>query len=87
MDENKRQELHRIGYAIRPACWLCKHASFPTKGSVWGTCGANAYEHKKHSETKRELSIHMGGSCPKFAMDPNSLPPIHGFAEFVDVTG
>ena len=86
MDDNKRQELKSIGFTIPAACWLCKYSSFPSKGSPWGTCKLNQYEHKKHTGPKRELSIHSGGTCQKFQLNQSALPAIHGFAEFIQPT-
>ena len=61
MDANKLAELRRIGYAVRPSCGLCKHGQFPS--DEWGTCAVRVYQHEKHSESTRNLSVHRNGSC------------------------
>jgi hypothetical protein len=60
-------------------------ATFP----MWGVCRKHTYEHEKHTENPRQLSIHLLGSCRFFetGMTPGGPVPIieqlGGFAEFV----
>jgi len=96
MDENKRDKLVALPYRILPVCGLCRHArwniedggegglasSIRTKISQWSTCALHKYEHKKHGD-ERELSIHLFGSCYRFAMQRGARARLGAFAEFV----
>jgi len=64
MDENKRQKLHDIGYTIAPCCGICANG-FIKSGTDWGVCTVKAheYEHLKHTDSRRALSIHRLGCC------------------------
>lgn len=81
MDANKLQVLRDISYEIRPVCGLCEHAEFPP-ASDWGTCGLHAYEHEKHSDSERQLSIHRYGGCPQFVLSSSAMASMHAFNEF-----
>jgi hypothetical protein len=61
MDENKLKKLVHVGYEIRKCCGLCKHGQF--KHDDWGTCKLHDYEHLKHTQSKRQLSIYRYGTC------------------------
>jgi hypothetical protein len=80
MDANKLKVLQGIAYQIAPACGRCKHA---TLGHAvdWGVCRIQTYEHQKHSDKTRYLSIYRYGSCLKFEAISNES--IHTFSEFV----
>lgn len=65
MDANKLKKLKEVGYTIQQACTLCKHSTFPHK-SKWGTCDKLTYDHLKHSDSKRHLSIYAFGTCEEF---------------------
>ena len=80
MDPKKRLKLVEVGYSFPPACWRCSNASF-RKGSDFGTCGAHEYDHEKHTENPRQLSIHRGGSCSSFEPGDDGLPA--EWAEFL----
>jgi hypothetical protein len=66
MDENKRKKLKEIGYEIHPSCGMCQSGIF--EGVAWGTCKKHTYEHLKHTEETRELSIFRHGVCPEFGL-------------------
>lgn len=62
MDENKLKELKRVGYEIHKCCGLCEN--FACLGlSDFGTCKVITYQHLKHSDAKRQLSVNRYGSC------------------------
>ena len=64
MDANKAEKLRSIGYSISPACCDCNHSQF--NNSSWGTCKIQTYQHLKHTDTARQLSIYIAGYCDKF---------------------
>lgn len=83
MDVNKLRVLQGLPYRVLPTCALCRHGDF-LSGREWGTCGAHAYRHAKHSgETLRQLSINRSGTCPSFSMDEGRLALLEGFADLV----
>ena len=61
MDGNKLKKLSSINYQLRNCCGRCKYGNFPNND--FGTCSVHTYEHLKHSEKERELSIHKYGIC------------------------
>jgi len=81
MDENKLLELRRIGYVVNKSCEFCHYGKFPNDS--WGTCYAQTYEHLKHSDKKRYLSIYKGGYCSKYKVDPSKIESLSGFIEFL----
>lgn len=80
MDANKRKVLIDIGYKIQPCCGLCKHSVFPNGN--WGGCNIQTYDHLKHSDSRRQLSIHKFGTCPKFELDEIKKADLGKFDEF-----
>lgn len=62
MDANKQNKLLEERYRIPRCCALCKHGNFK-EGQDFGTCNKLKYEHQKHSESTRDLSIHRFGRC------------------------
>ena len=74
MDANKEEKLKEIGYQVKPCCFLCKHSKFPNKESGWGTCTKYSYDHIKHSDTERELSINKNGICRDGFEEDNIFP-------------
>lgn len=82
MDKNKLKVLKEIFFTIRPTCILCKEARFPNDD--WGTCNANTYEHEKHTESPRFLSIHKSGICHKFMLDPSKGNQLGEFIQLLD---
>lgn len=79
MDANKLTVLRQIEYRIT-SCGACVHGEFKP-GTDWGTCKDTQYNHGKHTESERNLSITRLGSCWKFK--PNRELPLKGFAEFI----
>ena len=73
MDDNKLAKLKAIGYTIPKTCGFCKHADF-VGNSDYGSCTKFEYEHLKHSDAKRHLSIYRGGACPSFEVHPPKAP-------------
>lgn len=72
MDPNKLIKLKEIGYKIQPCCRLCKHGDFKPAQS-FGTCKIQEYEHLKHSDSKRKLSVNAIGTCSKFSVDEEKV--------------
>lgn len=81
MDANKLRVLQSIDYAVS-ACGVCRHAEI-APGRDWGTCRAKTYEHQKHTDTTRQLSIFRYGRCGDFEAEPNLDNYLDGFAEFL----
>jgi hypothetical protein len=78
MDPNKLKTLKDIGYKIHPCCRLCEHSKFAsgstlTSPSNWGTCKTQTYDHQKHTESKRQLSINVLGGCGKFKLSKGKV--------------
>lgn len=82
MDENKRLKLVEIGYRVERSCGLCKHGRF-VKNSDFGVCWFHTYQHLKHSDAIRNLSVLRYGSCPGFEMDKQAEGVIHKYSEFL----
>lgn len=62
MDANKLIKLREVGYVVRKTCGNCVFSKLnPSTG--WGTCALHAYEHQKHSEAQRQMSIVASGRC------------------------
>lgn len=84
MDGNKLEKLREIGYEIKPACGTCCNAWFSSEKTDFGDCDAHIYEHQKHSDQKRHLSVFRYGSCSKWeAGGEVDDDMIHGFKEFL----
>jgi len=82
VDKNKQKKLREIHYAITGTCATCVHGQF--NGDVWGTCAFWTYDHLKHSESTRQLSIHQLGRClDGYESDPKKLADLGKFDEFV----
>jgi hypothetical protein len=82
MDKNKQEELRRIGYRIPKTCALCVHGVFPS--NEWGTCAVRTYDHQKHSDAKRQLSIVQTGSCTDlFELDETKAARLGAYREFI----
>ena len=62
MDRNKLEKLKEYGYEIKPCCMFCEYGFFPSF-TDFGDCVKKLYEHKKHTEAKRYLSINKFGIC------------------------
>ena len=64
MDTNKLKKLESLNYKIYKCCGLCKHANLFKDD--WSTCTIHSYDHLKHSESTRQLSIFKYGACDHF---------------------
>lgn len=84
MDANKDKKLEEVGYVVHPTCDLCVHSQFPI-GSDWGTCQIHTYDHKKHNEKKRFLSIYRSGSCPSFKLDKTRGDSLAGYSKYLKI--
>jgi hypothetical protein len=82
MDANKLKVLQALPYRIQPVCGLCKYGSFPSDD--WGSCEAHKYNHLKHSEATRDISIHKYGTCKNFEPAPERTGRLGHFLEFLD---
>lgn len=82
MDNNKLKVLKTINYKISPSCMTCIHGTFKPM-TIWGTCAAKQYEHLKHADSKRQLSIHILGKCETgYKPDLNKIQDLGRFSEF-----
>jgi hypothetical protein len=83
MDKNKLAELRQIGYRIPKTCGLCKHGVF-VGFNEWGSCAVRTYDHLKHTDARRQLSIYKGGSCPDlFEPKPMMDDRLGAYREFM----
>ena len=64
MDKNKYLKLQEIHYKIYRCCGSCMHANY--FNDDWSTCKIHVYNHQKHSESLREMSIFKYGSCSQY---------------------
>jgi hypothetical protein len=81
MDENKLKKLKEIEYSINICCGICEDGKFE-KGSLWGTCNKYKYKHLKHTESERNMSIFIFGSCPESRLDSKTGGILDKFNEF-----
>lgn len=82
MDANKLKTLKEIGYEIPPCCGLCKHSKF-NEGSNFGVCSQYSYNHLKHTDKPRELSVHKYGKCKNYSLSPERTNELHRFVELM----
>jgi len=61
MDANKKDKLSEIAYVVRACCLNCSYAIF--RNDDWGLCNKHSYNHLKHNEVGRHLSIVKTGYC------------------------
>jgi hypothetical protein len=68
MDANKLQKLRQISYKIKKCCGTCEYGQFGLihAENVWGQCKLHNYDHLKHADSRRQLSINQFGYCSKF---------------------
>ncbi len=72
MDANKLKKLRELDYEIRTRfCSTCKHGNFLVKGGPYGACKLHTYEHLKHTDSVRQLSVHRFGCCKDFEAATN----------------
>lgn len=81
MDQNKVKKLQEVGFRILPTCSRCKYGRFATSNNFFGTCAKFTYDHQKHSQNPRQLSVHSSGSCEFFETHP--LETIEKWEEFI----
>jgi hypothetical protein len=62
MDENKRQKLIEIGYSLKEICGTCIHF-VQGQRMIFGTCAKFQYDHLKHTDKTRQLSVCKYGWC------------------------
>ena len=82
MDANKLAKLREIEYRIPKTCGLCDFSSF-APSSEWGECINHEYDHLKHANNPRFLSIYRGGTCKHFVMSDCHGGKLDKFQEFV----
>lgn len=80
MDQNKYIKLQEIGYTIKRVCSTCARSRFNGM-SAFGVCRLHRYEHKKHADTTRELSIFRDGYCGNHQRNLRNLGPWEEFIE------
>ena len=82
MDKNKLKKLIEEEYTINQCCNFCAHAVFkPSK--KFGTCSIKTYNHEKHNDTKRDLSIYIYGKCKNgFTLAPAMLWDLESYSQF-----
>jgi hypothetical protein len=86
MDANKKRLLEEVNYRIGACCALCRHGEFSPAGAhgEWGTCQRFRYEHQKHSENPRQMSIVKYGACDGFERaEPYTTSLLGAFKEFL----
>lgn len=81
MDRNKLRVLQSIDYAVS-ACGVCANAQIEP-GRDWGTCAVKTYQHEKHSDSTRQLSIYRYGRCDDFTARADLPFVLDKFAEFL----
>lgn len=81
MDKNKLEKLRDVGYVVKKCCGTCIHQNFGI-ASNWGTCAIHQYDHAKHTQTKRQLSIYIYGCCPDHEAEPFSVLNGEHYSEF-----
>jgi len=62
MDANKLQVLRALDFKEIRCCGNCAAGNF-TGNALFGTCKLHKYNHLKHSDSDRELSIYRYGVC------------------------
>jgi len=83
MDANKLVKLKEIDYHVPKTCGLCINSSFAAPSGEWGECTKHSYDHQKHTDARRLLSIYRGGTCSGFELSPLALSHLNRFGELV----
>lgn len=65
MDANKKIRLTEIKYRILRSCGTCRYAVI-ISGAEFGVCKRFTYEHEKHTESLRLLSVNRYGVCEDY---------------------
>lgn len=87
MDTNKLKQLHKINYTIKRCCGLCAHSDFiRKKTSDWGVCIKFNYNHIKHTDELRKLSINRYGCCDEFKESRYLEIQLEKFSEFIETS-
>jgi hypothetical protein len=81
MDENKREKLVEIGYKLQPCCGTCAH-SVILGASMFGSCIEHEYEHLKHTDRWRGMSVSRYGHCDHFVFNVDLEGQFGKFLEF-----
>lgn len=85
MDKNKLQKLKIEKYTILKCCNFCNHSWFSARND-FGVCKIKTYEHEKHTESSRLLSINRYGKCSKhFELDYSKISKLNHYKEFLEV--
>ena len=85
MDENKLKKLRQIEYSIRKCCGLCGHSTFMGSDLTdWGMCVKLTYNHQKHSEGLRKLSVNRYGYCEQYKQSRYIEERMDKFTEFLE---
>ena len=82
MDGNKLEKLKSINYKIKKTCGTCRHSKF--SGKDFGECLKFTYQHKKHTESLRGLSINLYGWCENYEARDDRNARLHGFLELLE---
>jgi hypothetical protein len=84
MDDNKLEKLRELGYTVRRCCANCIHLLDNPPSNWWSTCMVHQYEHGKHTDNPRQLSVPYCGCCSKHEFHPQWGKTIHSFSEFIE---
>lgn len=71
-DENKFAKLTQVGYMIPVHCGICRHGQFKPN-TAWGTCALHLYDHLKHNEGGRGISVRQEGYCGTPELDESKV--------------
>lgn len=85
MDANKQKKLEEIKYAIKRCCGLCIYSKIEPH-QEWGTCDFHEYDHEKHTQSKRYLSINRFGSCDSWNLNRGKEPDLGAYLQFLETT-
>lgn len=72
MDENKLNKLREMGFHIRESCMTCKNSGIG-RGKIFGVCKKFEYDHLKHNENPRNVSITILGKCDYHERDETKI--------------
>ncbi len=85
MDANKLSKLHEINYTIKKCCGICAHSAFSDRDpSLFATCVMFYYDHEKHSNALRNLSVTRYGYCDSFKQSRYLETRLDKFFKFVE---
>lgn len=74
--------LKDINYKVNITCGLCKHSEF-VQNRMWGLCKKFKYQHLKHTDSERDLSVHRCGKCPHGEISDEGLIELGKFSELI----